>query len=144
MASGMFLKLGDDPKFRGGCTAAGHAGWIELEHVSWGWHAPRDPAGSGPAPRPNATDVTVSTGESVGTTALFRACLDNTEFPLVLVDLLPRDGAPGVRFELHKVVVPAMSTSPSREGKPHTSGSLRAERITMTSTPGAPGPRAAR
>ncbi len=141
MAGSMFLKLGDDPKFRGGCTAPGHAGWIELQHVSWGWHESRDPAGTR-TPVPAATDVSVSTEEIVGTSALFRACLDDTIFPLVLVDLVPA-GGPTLRFELRKATVPSMSTTPARDGKPNTQAMLKAERIGVASAAAAPAGRPA-
>lgn len=138
MASTMFLKLGDDPKFRGGCTASGHVGWIELSQFSWGWHGAHD----GVAPRnpPGITEVNVGTSDAVGTTALFRACLDNPELPKVLVDLVPATGAT-IRFELQKVTVPSMSTVPDGDGKAYTSAVLRTERISM---PTASAPAAAR
>ncbi len=141
MAGGMFLKLGEDAKFRGGCTASGHAGWIELQHVSWGWHESRDPGGTR-TPVPAATDVSISTEEAVGTNALFRACLDNTNFPLVLIDLVPAGGAT-LRFELRKTTVPSISTTPGSGGKPNTNAVLKAERIAVASAAVAPAGRAA-
>lgn len=110
-ASGAYLKIGT---IAGESLAAGHAGWIEVDSVSWQAAPPSAPPGSAPAgvAKGGPGSVRLSKKSDKATVALQKAAVTGEQFPSATLDV-----GSTLKYELKNVMVSSFQASGGGSGQ---------------------------
>jgi type VI secretion system secreted protein Hcp len=132
---GVFTKPGVlDQRFRGGVTASGYEGWIELQSAQVG--TARSSGATGTSKRP-IQEITVTKLQDAASNAIFREAL-NGEGKLIVIAFV-KEGQPAMKIVLQSAMIGSYSVTGARgSAAPMESFSLNFIKITFDTSPTSP------
>jgi type VI secretion system secreted protein Hcp len=106
---GGWIKISD---IKGDSQDPGHAGWIQVESMSWGAVTRRGGSSAGGrSERPAMSEITITKKTDSSSPVLMRASVKGDIFDEVTLDMTDASGRNYVSFQFHNVVVSHVSQS---------------------------------
>lgn len=131
----IYLKYGS---VTGDVKESAHHRWIELWSAQLGIYKPSGPGTHGGSGSANLTEVSLTKGTDVASTALYRECL-NGQGATAWIDFVDSGGSVYLRMEMRETLITSYTVSGSGDNATE-SLTLNFTKVLFTSRPGTPPP----